>query len=433
MTYLSPVLMFAGQARGYLFPRLNLVWSMDMSEIKNIGVITSGGDCGGLNAVVKGAAQMATRRSVGAFAIPNGYAGLYNLVNMEKLVELTPSRLDSFSISLAGSEAGHSRVKIGKIKDSHKWERIKAGLAKFNIGGLVISGGDDTGSVVLDLHHQGIPVVHAPKTMDLDLVPYSVGGDSTINRIAEFIRDLKTTGRSHNRVMIIEVFGRYAGHTAFRGGIAGEADAILIPEIPVDFNELYRHLKKVYMKRIMESDIKAGTYTIVVAEGLKNLSGGEMYDESAGVDSFGHKKLAGAGKYVAQEMTKKLNSDPEIKQFMISQGMFVEEMNAIPEVRVIAPSHLVRSGISTAYDANFGMEAGACAVMLLLNGQTGVTFTGFYQGTIHYMQIKDSIKQRHVDLAQVNLYEQLGFTFGRVREDFVTKTEQVEGAIQRIY
>lgn len=404
-----------------------------MSSISRIGVITSGGDCGGLNAVVKGAAQMASRKGVSAVAIPNGYAGLYNLVNMEKLVELTPSRLDSFSISLAGSEAGHSRVKIGKIKDPQKWDRIKAGLAKFDIGGLVISGGDDTGSVVLDLHHQGIPVVHAPKTMDLDLVPYSVGGDSTINRIAEFIRDLKTTGRSHNRVMIIEVFGRYAGHTAFRGGIAGEADAILIPEIPVDFEELYRHCKKVYTKRIIESDIKAGTYMIVVAEGLKDASGREMYDDAAGVDSFGHKKLAGAGKFVSQEITKRLTADPEIKQFMESQGMFVEEMNAIPEVRVITPSHLVRSGISTAYDANFGMEAGACAVMLLLTGQTGVTVSGYFNGTIHYMQIKDAIKQRHVDLEQVNLYEQLGFTFGRVRHEFHPSTMQVEGKIERIY
>lgn len=404
-----------------------------MSSISRIGVITSGGDCGGLNAVVKGAAQMASRKGVSAVAIPNGYAGLYNLVNMEKLVELTPSRLDSFSISLAGSEAGHSRVKIGKIKDPQKWDRIKAGLAKFNIGGLVISGGDDTGSVVLDLHHQGIPVVHAPKTMDLDLVPYSVGGDSTINRIAEFIRDLKTTGRSHNRIMIIEVFGRYAGHTAFRGGIAGEADAILIPEIPVDFEELYRHCKKVYTKRIIESDIKAGTYMIVVAEGLKDASGREMYDDAAGVDSFGHKKLAGAGKFVSQEITKRLTADPEIKQFMESQGMFVEEMNAIPEVRVITPSHLVRSGISTAYDANFGMEAGACAVMLLLSGQGGVTVSGYFNGTIHYMQIKDAIKQRHVDLEQVNLYEQLGFTFGRVRHEFHPSTMQVEGKIERIY
>jgi 6-phosphofructokinase 1 len=401
--------------------------------IKKIGLITSGGDCGGLNAVVKGAAQMASRKGLGTVAIPNGYAGLYNLVNMDSLVELTPSRVDTFSIGLAGSEAGHSRVKVGKIKDPKKFERIKEGLAKFGIGGLVISGGDDTGSVILDLTAQGIPCVHAPKTMDLDLLPYSVGGDSTINRIAQFVRDLKTTGRSHNRVMVIEVFGRYAGHTAFRGGVAGEADAILIPEIPVDFQELYRHLKKVYTKRIIESDVKAGTYTIVVAEGLKNASGGPMYDDSAGVDSFGHRKLAGAGNWVAQEVKKALASDLEIKEFMIDQGMFVEELNAIPEVRVIMPSHLVRSGFTSAYDANFGMEAGACAVLLLLDGQTGVTVTGLFNGIIHYMPIKEAIQQRHVDLSQIALYEQLGFTFGRVRQDFSAKTARVAGKIERIY
>lgn len=404
-----------------------------MSAILKIGIITSGGDCGGLNAVVKGASQMATRRGVRTFAIPNGYAGLYNLIGMEKLVELTPSRLDTFSIGLAGSEAGHSRVKISKIKDENKYQRIRDGLTKFGIGGLIISGGDDTGAVILDLANEGIKCVHAPKTMDLDLVPYSVGGDSTINRIAEFVRDLKTTGRTHNRVMVVEVFGRYAGHTAFRGGIAGEADAILIPEIPVDFGELYRHLKKVYTKRIIESDIKAGTYTIVVAEGLKDASGKEMYDDAAGLDSFGHKKLAGAGKFVSQEITRQLNNDPEIKSFMLDQGMYVEALNAIPEVRVITPSHLVRSGISSAYDANFGMEAGACAVTLLLAGITSVTVTGFHHGRIHYMPIKEAIQQRYVDMNQVTLYEQLGFTFGRVRQDFDPKMVQVSGSIERIY
>ena len=402
-------------------------------DIKRIGIITSGGDCGGLNAVVKGASQMANRKGLTAVAIPNGYAGLYNLVNMEALVELTPSRVDTFSIGLAGSEAGHSRVKISKIKDDHKYERIKQGLSKFGIGGLVISGGDDTGSVVVDLFEQGIPCVHVPKTMDLDLMSYSVGGDSTINRIAEFIRDLKTTGRTHNRIMIIEVFGRYAGHTAFRGGVAGEADAILIPELPVDFRELYRHCKKVYTRRIIESDIKAGTYTIVVAEGLKDASGTEMYDDSAGVDTFGHKKLAGAGKFVSQELSKMLTADPEIKEFMMEQGMYVDGLNIIPEIRTITPSHLVRSGDTYAYDSNFGMEAGANAVCLLLKGTFGVTVTGFIDGRVLYMDIKEAIKQRHVDLHDVLLYEQLGFCFGRIRQDYNPEMVRISGKIQRIY
>lgn len=401
--------------------------------MKNIGLITSGGDCGGLNAVVKGAAQMATRKGCSAYVIPNGYAGLYNLVDMDTLVELTPSRVDSFSIGLAGSEAGHSRVKVSKIKDPNKYQRIKDGLAKFQIHGLVISGGDDTGSVVADLDAQGIRCVHAPKTMDLDLIPYSVGGDSTINRIGFFVRELKTTGRTHNRIMVVEVFGRYAGHTAFRGGVAGEADAILIPEIPVDFDELYRHCKKVFTKRITESDVKAGTYTVVVAEGLKDASGKEMYDDSAGLDTFGHKKLAGAGRFVEQELRKRLKADAEIKQFMEQQGMYVDGLFEVPEVRTIVPSHLVRSGTTSAYDANFGMIAGANAVVLLLRDFSGVTVTGFSNNTAWYMDIKDAIKQRLVDLGEVAIFEQLGFTFGRVRPEYEPNCKKETRFPQRIY
>ncbi len=401
--------------------------------MKNIGIITSGGDCGGLNAVVKGVAEMAMRKGTRAFAIPNGYAGLYNLIDMDSLVELTPSRLDTFSINLAGSEAGHSRVKISKIEDGKKYDRIKKGLKKFGIEGLVISGGDDTGSVVIDLNKHGIKCVHVPKTMDLNLIPYSVGGDSTIERIADFVRDLKTTGRTHNRIMVVEVFGRYEGHAAFRGGVAGESDAILIPEIPVDFKELYRHMKKVYTKRVIESDINAGTYTIVVSEGIKDASGKEMHDESAGVDAFGHKKLTGAGKYVAQELKKLLKEDPEIKKFMTEQGMFVKGQYMLPEIRAIITSHLVRCGFTSSYDVNFGMEAGAGAAYLLIKGVYGVTVTDYRKGTIYYMDVEEAISQRTVDMDQVALYEQLGFCFGRVRKEFTAKHEKVSGKIDRIY
>jgi 6-phosphofructokinase 1 len=277
-----------------------------MPGIKKIGVITSGGDCGGLNAVIKGVAREAFALGIESVVIPHGYAGLYNLVQLDKVVYLNAARVSKIDASLAGSEAGHSRVKISKIADPNKYERIKEGLKKFGIDALVISGGDDTGSVVVDLTSQGIACVHVPKTMDLDLQSYSVGGDSAINRIAVFTRDLKTTGMSHNRILVIEVFGRYVGHTALRGGVGGEADCILIPEIPVDFDEVYEHMKRTYFARIERSDVKAGTYIMVVAEGIKTASGELLYDESAGVDAFGHRKLAGAGKYVRQQLEKRM-------------------------------------------------------------------------------------------------------------------------------
>jgi 6-phosphofructokinase 1 len=399
--------------------------------MKKIGILTSGGDCGGLNAVIKGAAQMANKMEMTSYVIPNGYAGLYNLVEFDNLVELTPVRLDSIDCNLAGSEAGHSRVKIKKIEDDQKYERIQKGLKKFGIEGLVISGGDDSGSVMVDLAAQGIKCVHAPKTMDLDLQTYSVGFDSTVNRIASFAEDLKTTGRTHNRILVLEVFGRYAGHTAFRAGVAAEADAILIPEIPTDFDVLYAHCKERYFHRIAASDVKAGTYLILVAEGLKDASGKELVDETADADAFGHKRLTGAGKYVCNELTKRFKNDAETLSLMKREKMCVKGIYEIPEVRAVTPGHLVRCGHSSVYDVNFGKEAGAAAVVLLHGGMTGVTVAGVIGREIRYMNTTDAIKQRHVDPALVAYHEQLGVCFGRKPAVVNMEFKKIEGKIER--
>lgn len=402
-----------------------------MASIKRIGVITSGGDCGGLNAVIKGMAKEAYAQGIEAVVIPNGYAGLYNLVDLEDVVLLSAERVSKIETSLAGSEAGHSRVKISKIADPQKYERIKNGLKKFGIDALIISGGDDTGSVVVDLSSQGIPCVHVPKTMDLDLQPYSVGGDSAINRIATFTRDLKTTGMSHNRILVIEVFGRYVGHTAFRGGVGGEADCILIPEIPVDFDIVYEHMKSTYFARVLRSDVKAGTYIIVVAEGLTTSSGDLLYDESAGVDAFGHKKLAGAGKYVRQQIEKRLKADPDVLEFMKKTGMFVPGIYVIPEVREVTPGHLVRSGGSSSYDVNFGYRAGAAAVFLLLSGKTGNTVVSVNGKKIDYIATSAAIKRREVDVTEIALFESLGICFGRRPHKYEYEFSEVTGTIDR--
>ena len=385
--------------------------------MKRIGIITSGGDCGGLNAVIKGAALAAHRRGISCFVIPNGYAGLYNLADFDSLVELTPERLADVEAAIAGSEAGHSRVKIGVIEDPGKYERIREGLAGFGLGGLIISGGDDTGSVIVDLAAHGIRCVHAPKTMDLDLQTYSVGGDSTVSRIAAFARDLKTTGRTHNRIIAMEVFGRYAGHTAFRGGIAAEADAILIPEIPVDFDLLYAHVKGRFFGRIGSSDVRAGTYLLVVAEGMKDAQGSDIVDEKVRKDPFGHRKLAGAAEYVCRELTDRLEADPEVPSLMRRFGMFVKKLYETPEVRSVRTGHLVRCGQTSAYDVNFGIEAGAAAVALLVQGVSAVTVAGVQGGTVRYMKTAEAIEQRRVDRKLVAFHEDLGTCFGRVPEN----------------
>jgi len=399
--------------------------------MKKIGIITSGGDCGGLNAVVKGAAQMGLRLGIKSYVVPNGYAGLYNLKDFDQLVELTEDRVDFVNSNIAGSEAGHSRVKISKIEDEGKYARIKEGLKKFELDGLVISGGDDTGSVMLDLSDHGIKCVHAPKTMDLDLQTYSVGFDSTVNRITSFAEDIKTTGRTHNRIIVMEVFGRYAGHTAFRAGIASEADAILIPEIPADMDILYADCKRKYMRRIATSDVHAGTYLILVAEGLKNESGEEIVDESAGADAFGHKRLAGAGKYVSSELTKRFKSDPTITKFMKEEKMFVKNLYETPEVRSVSPGHLVRCGHSSVYDVNFGKEVGGSAVVLLKNGVYGVTVSGVQDGKIYYVDTRKAIVERYVNMTMISFYEHLGVCFGRKPDITTLEFIKNDGPIER--
>jgi len=399
--------------------------------MKKIGMITSGGDCGGLNAVIKGAALSANAKGVSCVVIPNGYAGLYNLVEFDKLVELTPDRLDWIDSNLAGSEAGHSRVKIKKIDDEKKYDRIKGGLKKFGIDGLVISGGDDTGSVIVDLAEHGIKCIHAPKTMDLDLQTYSVGADSTISRISHFAQELKTTGKTHNRIIVMEVFGRYAGHTAFRGGVAADADAVIIPEVPVDFDVLYQHVKTRYFNRIAKSDVKAGTYLILAAEGLKDASGAEIVDESAPVDAFGHKRLSGAGKYVCGQLTKRFKADKDTVELMKREKMYVKSLYEVPEVRAVTPGHLVRCGFTSPYDANFGKEAGAGAVLLLLQGISGVTIVEVDGNDVRYMKTADAIVQRHVDPNIIAFYERLGLCFGRKPQDCPIQFEEVKGKVFR--
>lgn len=401
-----------------------------MSDIKKLGVITSGGDCGGLNAVITGAARMAYHNNIEFCLIPNGYAGLYNLVDLE-IPNFDLERIDKISSGVAGSEAGHSRVKISKIKDDKKYEKIKEGLKKHKIDGLIIAGGDDTGSVVVDLANQGLKCVHVPKTMDLDLQTYSVGGDSTINRISRFTQELRTTGLTHNRALIIEVFGRYAGHTAFRGGIGADADCILIPEIPVDYEVVYHHFKRTYMHRLMHSDVKGSVYIIIVAEGIKDKEGKYFAAQNQGTDSFGHVKLSGGASYVRKNLESFMYQDPDWEKFLKEQGIYVEGIYTHPEIREISLGHLVRAGETSAYDVAFGKQAGAAAVLLLKNGISGVTVVGVEHEEITYMPVADAIIQRYVDPNEIALYESMGICFGRDPVEYVPKFSLQIGMIHR--
>ncbi len=400
-----------------------------MSKMKRIGLITGGGDCGGLNAFITGAVRMAQHLNIETCIIPNGYAGLYNIADLTPII-IDESRVDKIHSGVAGSEAGHSRVKISKINDPAKYERIRLGLIKHNIDGLIIAGGDDTGSVMVDLVNQGINCVHVPKTMDLDLQTYSVGGDSTINRISRFTQDLRTTGLTHNRALVIEVFGRYAGHTAFRGGIGAEADCILIPEIPVDYEVVYRHFKKRYMERLETSDVKGSTYIIVVAEGVRSKEG-EHFSDASKEDSFGHKRLVGAGAYVRSQLERYMYKDNDWEPFLKKHGIYVDGIYSFPEIREISLGHLVRSGDSSCYDVTFGKQVGGAAVLLMKNEIFGVTVVGVENEEVTYIPTREAIKQRFVNLNEISFYESLDFCFGREPEEYNPVFKQQIGMIHR--
>jgi 6-phosphofructokinase 1 len=381
--------------------------------MKCIGILTSGGDCGGLNAVIRGAASAALGAGVRPVLVLSGYAGLVNLRDQAAPVALDRAAVERIDALLAGSVAGNSRVKVSKIPDPQKYQHIQEGLARHGIDGLVIAGGDDTGSVVVDLSAHGVRCVHVPKTMDLDISTYSVGGDSTVNRIARFITDLKTTGETHGRIMVVEVFGRYAGHTSFRGGVAGGADCILLPEIEADLEVVYRHVKETFLRRLGESATRTATCIVVVAEGFHGHESSMLADETVRSDAFGHKKLGGAGRLVRKYLAARVAKDPDFPAAMRRHGVYVEGMNELPEVREVVPGYLVRSGPASALDAVYGLDLGIGAVHLLLKNESGVTVTGIRDGTIEYVPAAEAIRTRLVDERVLALYEGAGFSFGR--------------------
>ena len=149
------------------------------------------------------------------------------------------------------------------------------------------------------------------------------------------------------------------------------------------------------------------------------------------MDSFGHAKLAGAGKYVRKRLEGFMKNDPDVAKFMKDTGMFVAGVFEKPEIREVTPGHLVRSGHSYAYDVNFGMSAGAAGVALLASGVKGVTVVKAAGREIQYQATAEVIKQRHVDLAEVSLYEKLGMCFGRKTEAYKPQIKAWEGKIER--
>ena len=395
-----------------------------------IGLFTGGGDCGGLEAVIRGVVFAAHSENIEVLGIPNGYLGLYNLDKNPGIILQCPM-VDNRA-KKCGTIIGTSRVKLNLIPDG--FEKVKKNLENSNIDILIGAGGDDTSLVLEQLSNAGFKVIWVPKTMDLDILPYSVGGSSAINKIADAVYELRTTARSHDRILVVEVFGRYVGHTALYGGVAGQADMILIPEIPVDVDYMYRTIIEKYRTRLENSPLKKSWYMIVVSEGIKDIRTAELITASSELDHFGHVQLGGAGEYIVNIIKKKLKEDDELKTVLDKNGVFIKGVLEYPNVRSVNLGHTIRSGISDAYDATQGQKYGAAAIECVKRGYYSIGIADVKGDKIYTMPIGLLRQQRPVNMETVALYEKMGYNCGRKPVEYRPEIKTISSSeITRIF
>jgi len=294
-----------------------------------IGILTGGGDCPGLNAVIRAVVKTAARNDWKVLGFRYGWRGM---LDNDFVV------LDDVSVSgilpKGGTILGTSRT--NPCKNPEDIEKVKQTMQKNNLHSLIAIGGEDTLGAANKLYKGGMRVVGVPKTIDNDLnaTDYTFGFDTAVNIATECIDRLHSTAESHNRVMVVEIMGRHAGWIALEAGIAGGADVILIPERAVDIDNVCELIKKRHSR--------GKTFSIVaVAEGA-HLKNQELVAEEK-LDAFGHVRLGGIGNHI---------------------GQLIEQKTGF-ETRVTVLGHIQRGGTPTAFDRVLGTRFGVKAVELV--------------------------------------------------------------------
>jgi 6-phosphofructokinase 1 len=350
---------------------------------KKIGILTGGGDCPGLNAVIRAVVRKSIRDyNYQVLGILEGWRGLmeYGLT-----VELNLDKVSGI-IHRGGTIIKTSRTNPFKVKDGVK--KIIDKKKALGLGAIIAVGGEDTLSVAAKLADEGIEIVGVPKTIDNDIwgTDYTFGFDTAVNIAMDAIDRIHTTAESHNRVMVVEVMGRHAGWIAIEAGIAGGADFILIPEKPVDLDKVCEAICKRHERRRNFS-------IVVVAEGAKIAAGegenkeGILVVQEEEKDAFGHVRLGGIGKMLASEIQKRTGF----------------------ETRFVILGYVQRGGTPTAFDRMLGTRFGVAAVDLIHNGEFGkmVTLRG---NRIESIDLKDATsKSKQID---DQLYEIAEVFFG---------------------
>jgi phosphofructokinase-like protein len=320
---------------------------------RKIGIVTGGGDCPGLNAVIRAVAKAAIRRDWEAIGVLGGYEGL---VEPQRVMPLFYRDLDGLlargGTILGTSNRGRFAAKTGAGQSrqlpKELLDETRRGMDKLELEGLVVIGGDGTLTVAQQMHEHGIPVVGVPKTIDNDLngTTMTFGFDSAVACAMDALDRLHTTAESHDRVMVLEVMGRYAGWIAMYAGIAGGADVILIPEIPFTWESV--------CDKIAEREAAGRHFSIVVvAEGARKVDGRHIL---AGVQENREERLGGIGLVVAEEIAKRTGK----------------------ETRAVVLGHLQRGGSPTNMDRALCTMFGTRAVKLIEEKSFGrmVSYTG---------------------------------------------------------
>ncbi|MCW2916519.1 MAG: phosphofructokinase, partial [Actinomycetia bacterium] len=280
-----------------------------------VGVLTGGGDCPGLNAVIRAV----VRKGVQVY----GYEFVGFRDGWRGPLEGDTIALDIQAVRgilpRGGTILGSSRTNPIKVEGGI--ERIKDNLAGLGVDALIAIGGEDTLGVARQLHDQGVKVVGVPKTIDNDLnaTDYTFGFDTAVGIAMEAIDRLHTTAESHHRALICEVMGRHAGWIALHAGMAGGANVVLIPEQPFDIEKVCEYVESRFKTRYSP--------IIVVAEGAHPLDG-QMETQDGQLDAFGHVKLGGIGEWLAREIEKRTGK----------------------EARTTVLGHVQRGGTPTAFD-----------------------------------------------------------------------------------
>jgi 6-phosphofructokinase 1 len=354
-----------------------------------IGILNSGGDCPGLNAVIHGVVGAAHQLGWECIGFRDGFEGLlppgdYMILKPEDTVGI----LKLGGTILGTTNKGHFAAKIGEGDIAEVPPDIvakaKRTMEQLGISALVVVGGDGSLTTGLQLYREGWPIIGVPKTIDNDLsaTAMTFGFDSAVTTVVDGLDRLHTTAESHKRVMVLEVMGRHAGWIALWGGIAGGANVILLPEIPFDLEKVAEFIR--------QRDARGSHSTlVVVAEGAKLPHGGLV---TINANCGGEVRLGGIGEQVA-------------KQLEILTGK---------DTRACTLGHLQRGGAPTSLDRILGMRFGVMAVKLAVEGQFGrmVSYQAYHVDSVPIEEAVNKLRLVNPDGELVQAAKAVGICLG---------------------